>query len=943
MTVKMIPAEPMNGTDATLWDIERDPSLRTTVVSILQLDRSVKPERLLRSIDESSRLMPRMRQRVVEAPMGVGAPHWVIAEGVDVRDHVHFAELEPPVPFSAVLDLAAACAVEPFDRERPLWECTYVEGLDDGKAALIIKVHHSFTDGVGGVGLLDVFLDASRRPKRRTPDQLPDLRAAPSSGSAVPSLTEIAGKSASAQRKLAKTAIAAALHPAKTVTKTLAGGTSAARLLAPSGAALSPLFAERGPERRLATHDAELDRLHDAAARHGCTINHLFIAGVLDGAARYHRARGSRPPQLRVTMPISIRSSGDHGGGNQWAPVRFRLPTNIDDPIERMLTIREITGRSRKEPALGFSHSLAGAMQILPSSVSAGVVGGMMRGVDLTVTNVPGLSEPRYLAGAHVERMYPFAPTAGAAFNVALMSHESTACFGIMSDTTAVEDADELHAAITAGIDRVLEEAETRPASRAVVRSEIDHEPKRLSSLDTSFLRMETADTPMHIGILFVLEGDPLRGEQGELLVSDIRRHISARLERAPRAMRRLAEVPFGQGRPVWIEDPDFDIAHHVKLATAASPGGAAELYAECCELDMECLDRSRPLWEVWLIDNLADGRVGLLHKVHHAMLDGAGFFDFINTLFDSEPVSGPDIPIRGPVAPLPSPGRLLTDAWAENLRDPVEMVRQTTRALMSAPATIAGQVGELVAAGFDAISSGARAPETSLNQQVGRRRQLVSLDLDFTEIGTIRSALGGTANDVALAALTGGLRSWFDRHHEPIEALQAMCPVSLREPGTAAEWGNRTGAMMIPLPLAEPDPVRRFEMIRERTTRAKARHEGANLVALADAADHLPATIPNFMGPALRSLIAHQTLINLVITNVPGPRAPVWLMGAQAGAIVPIVPLGSNTALGVALASYIDTLTIGLYADPDRCPDLDQLATAITDEMNRLLAASSP
>ena len=940
MTVKLIPSEPMNGTDATLWDIERDPSLRTTVVSILQLDRTIKRERLLRSIDESSRLMPRMRQRVVEAPMGVGAPHWEIVEDLDIGDHVHVAELEPPVSLDTVLELAATCAVEPFDRQRPLWECTYVDGLEDGRAALIIKVHHSFTDGVGGVGLLDVFLDASRRPRRRTPDQLPELRAA-ASGSSAPSVVDVVGRSASMQRKFAKTAIKAALHPLATVNKTIAGTQSAARLLAPSGAALSPLFTERGPERCLATHEVEFDRLHDAAARHGCTVNHLFIAGVLDGAARYHRVRGTRPSQLRVTMPISIRTTGDNGGGNQWAPVRFRLPTTIDDPIERMLTIREITSRSRKEPALAFSHSLAGAIQVLPSSVSAGVVGSMMRGVDLTVTNVPGLSEPRYLAGAHVERMFPFAPTAGAAFNVALMSHESTACFGIMIDTTAVENAGELSVEIAAGINRVLQEAETRPPARAVVPVEIDHHPKRLTTLDTGFLRMETPETPMHIGILFVLEGGTLRGDNGELRLNDIRRHVSARLARAPRAMCRLAEVPLGQGRPVWVEDPDFDIAHHVKLAAAAAPGGKAELFAEVCELDMECLDRSRPLWELWLIDNLADGRVGVLQKVHHAMLDGAGFFDFINTLFDDEPLPGPDIPIRGPVAPLPTPRQLLADAWAENLRDPFDVVRQTARGLASAPAAIAGQVSEMLAAGLEAFGPGARAPETSINQPVGRKRQLLSLSLDFADIGAIRSAFGGTANDVALAVLTGGLRSWFDGHHEPLEELQAMCPVSLREPGTASDWGNRTGAMLIPLPLAEPDPIRRFEIIRERTSRAKAKHEGAASIALADAADHVPATIPDFMGPALRSMIANQTIINLVVTNVPGPRTPVWLMGAEAEAIVPIVPLGSNTALGVALASYVDTLEIGLYADPDRCPDLDLLATAIGDEIERLLAAT--
>ena len=294
MNVKMIAAEPMNGTDATLWDIERDPALRTTVVSILQLDRKLTPDRLLRSIDESSRLMPRMRQRVVEAPMGMGAPHWVVAEQVDVRDHVRFAELEPPVPFSAVLELAATCATEPFDRDRPLWQCTYVGGLEEGRSALIIKVHHSFTDGVGGVGLLDVFLDASRRPPRRDPDQLPELRPAPSSGSSTPSITSIVEKTASVQAKLTKSAFDAALHPIRTATKTVAGGRSAVRLLAPSGGALSPLFTERGPDRQLAIHQAGLEQLHDAAARHGCTINHLFFAGVIDGAARYHIEHGAR-------------------------------------------------------------------------------------------------------------------------------------------------------------------------------------------------------------------------------------------------------------------------------------------------------------------------------------------------------------------------------------------------------------------------------------------------------------------------------------------------------------------------------------------------------------------------------------------------------------------------------------------------------------------------
>ncbi len=937
--IKELAPEPLNGTDATLWDIERDPALRTTVVSILQLDRAVKPKLLLRSLDESSRLMPRLRQRVVEPPLGVGVPHWVVVEDVDVADHLRFVELDEPVPFTAVLDLAAEMAEAPFDRERPLWECAYVAGLDEGRAALIIKVHHSFTDGVGGVALLDIFLDAVRRPPRRARADLPELRPAPAPAS-TPSVADALERSATTQARLTRVAIDAMLHPVRTVTATVAGGRSAVRLLAPSGGALSPLFTERGPGRRLGIHQLGLDDLHDAAARHGCTINHLFVAGVIDGTAEYHRRRHALPPELRVTMPISIRRKDDHEGGNQWAPVRFRVPADIDDPIELMLNVREITGRSRKEPALGFSHAIAGAIQVLPSSLSAGVVGGMMRGVDLVVTNVPGLSEPRYLAGAQVERLYPFAPPGGAAFNVALMSHEATACIGIVTDTTAVAAPDELHDCIAAGLDRVLDVAERTPPQRAVTGVEIDHRPERLTSLDTSFLRLESPESPMHIGGVFVLDGEALRDADGALRIGEIRRHISARLGRAPRFMRRLAEVPLGQGRPLWIEDPDFDIAHHVKVGTVDAPGGLDELFAACCELNMEVLDRSRPLWELWFIDHLADGRVAVLQKVHHALIDGVSSVDFLATLFDAEPHPGAEVPIRRPIAAPPNGPQLVVDAWAERLRDPVETFRQATRSLSATPSDVSARLNELVGSALGMLGPGARAPQTSLNKPVGRRRRLLTVDIGFDDIDAIKSAFGGKVNDVALAVLTGGLRSWFAGHDEPLEELHAMCPVNVRAPGTAGEGGNHAGSMLIPLPLAEPDPVRRLAIIRERTTRAKQHHEGEGVAALIDAVDHVPPAVPGVVGAALRSFVAHQPFVNLVITNVPGPRVPLWFMGAEAESMFPIVPLGPNTTLGVALLSYVDRLTIGLHADPDRCPDLDLLAAAIDDELQRLLLA---
>jgi len=936
-TVTIAP-EPMNGTDAALWDIERDPALRTTVVSVLVLDRPVVDDDLLASIDAASRIVPRLRQVVVEPPGGIGPPSWVLDEAVDVSDHVAFVELGGGGSFDEVLDIAADKATAPFDRRRPLWELTSVGGLGDGRAAVVIKIHHSFTDGVGGVALLDAFLDASREAPSRALDELPELRSAASGSDPLAAVGDVVGRAISTPVDLTRTALDTARDPARVVTRTVAGARSAVRLLAPSGGALSPAFGDRGEGRRLAVHDVPLVRIHDAASRHGCTINHLLIAGVIDGTSADHRDLGTPARELRVTMPVSFRRPDDERGGNQWAPLRFRVPADDRDPVELMMTVREITERSRKEPALGFSHALAGAIQILPSALSAGVVGGMMRGVDLVVTNVPGLSEPRYLAGAHVERLYPFAPTGGAAFNVALMSHEDTACIGVLTDTSAVGDPDQLHAAISAGIDRVLEVAERTPPQRAVVRTAVDRRPQRLTSLDTSFLRVETPESPMHIGGVFRLDGEQLRDSDGALRLGDIRQHVAARLARAPRFLRRLVEVPFGQGRPLWIEDPDFDIAHHVKVAAADAPGQEEELFEVACQLNMEVLDRSRPLWELWFIDHLEDGSVGILQKVHHALIDGVASVDFVATLFDVEPIPGADVAVRLPTTEPPSRTQLVADAWVDRLSDPGGTLRASARRLTAAPTSFVGQVGQLVAAGFNVVGPGSRAPSTSLNQPVGRHREVRSIDLDFEDIGQVRASSGATANDVALAVLAGGLRSWFEGHDEPLDELHAMCPVNVRGEGAEHEAGNHAGAMLIPLPIAEPDAVRRLEMIRERTARAKGRHEGEGVAALLDAVDHVPPVVPGVVGAALRSFVAHQPFVNLVITNVPGPRSPLWFMGARAESMVPIVPLGPNTALGVALLSYVDRLTIGLHADPTRCPDLDNLASAIENEMARLL-----
>ncbi len=943
MTVRVIEPETMNGTDATLWDIETDPVLRTTIVAVLQLDAEVDAERLLTSLDVASRLVPRLRQRVVEAPLGAGPPHWVLDESVRVTDHVRTVVLDAPVTFDRVLGVAAECATEPFDRSRPLWECVYVSGLDQGRSAIVLKLHHSLTDGVGGVGLLDAVLDVSRHPAERPPDSVPELRAPPrSTGPHLPPVESVVDRAADLQRSTTRAALDLVRDPGRTASSLLEGGRSAYRLLAPSRAPLSPLFTERGPGRSLGIHQLDLTRMHDAAARHGCTVNHLFFSGVVGGVTEYHRTHGAPLEELRLLMPISVRSTGDAAAGNQWAPVRFRVPATIDDPVARMSAMRTITGRSRTERALGFSHALSGAIQLLPSALSSSIVSGMTRGVDGTLTNVPGLTEPRYLAGAHVEKMYAFAPTTGQAFNIALLSHEQTACVGMMVDSTAVREPTLLHAAIADGLDEVLDSAErARVEPSRAPALDRDHRPQRLTSLDSAFLRIEEPALPMHIGGVIVLDGDPLRDAGGALRIDDLRDHVEARLARAPRFLRRLREVPLGQGRPLWVEDPAFDIAHHVKVTTIASPGTREQLLARCCELNTEVLDRSRPLWELWFVDGLEDGSVGLLQKVHHALLDGVSSVEFVTTLFDLEPVDEPERPIRLPVPPPPSDLDLITDAWLERLRDPAATIRESGERLRRAPGEAVGGVADAVGAAARVLAPWARAPRSSLNRRVGPHRRLVTTEMTLGELTEIRDRIGGSPNDVALATLTGGLRTWFADHHEPLDELQAMVPVSLRRPGTAADGGNVVGAMTIALPVAEPDPVRRLAIISERTTRAKQDHDGAGVAATLGAFDHVPPMLPGVVGAALRSFVANQPFVNLVVTNVPGSARPLYLLGAEATSIIPIVPLGPNTALGVALLSHVDTLTFGLHADPELCPDVDRLAAEIRAAADELLAAA--
>ncbi len=460
-----VPPTRLNPTDATLWDIERTPSLRTTIVAAILLDRPVGRDALDTVLEAATRRVPRLRQRVVEGPLGLGAPHWEIDPRFELSDHVTVVGAERALGPDDVAAVAERLASTPFDRNRPLWECVYLGSpvaASAPHAALVLKVHHSLTDGVGGIRLLDALLDRSRSAPLpdlgRIPVPRPGVAPKPDGGQLAGPL----GRAVGLPFDAAQLAVTTAFHPRRVIGSGWKGARSALRLLAPSAAPLSELMVGRSTARQARTADVDLDRLHRAAAGHGCTLNDAFVAGAVGGIAAYHHAMGAPVERLRITMPVNLRTARHARAGNQWAPVRFVTPTGDGDLLALMRATSERVRASRREPALAFSQQLAAVVQMLPPALSSGVVAGMVHGVDVTLTNVPGLADPHYLAGAEVERIYAFAPTAGAALNVGMMSHRATACIGTLSDAAAVSDPELLQATIGEAFDDLMRAAERR-------------------------------------------------------------------------------------------------------------------------------------------------------------------------------------------------------------------------------------------------------------------------------------------------------------------------------------------------------------------------------------------------------------------------------------------------------------------------------------------------
>jgi diacylglycerol O-acyltransferase / wax synthase len=461
----------------------------------------------------------------------------------------------------------------------------------------------------------------------------------------------------------------------------------------------------------------------------------------------------------------------------------------------------------------------------------------------------------------------------------------------------------------------------------------------RLSALDETFLHLESAETPMHVGAVAILEREPLYGAGGRFRLDDVRALVSSRLPLIPRFRRTVEHVPFGLGRPIWVDDTDFDVARHVKLTSLPPPGSRQQLVALAERLGEQVLDRAHPLWEIWFVEGVDRGEhVGLLHKSHHTLTDGISGVDIATAIFDF----GAEPTIIEPPSwhpePAPEPARLMLDSLCDRVRTPVELASVARRG-MSAPREAFGRAAQVARSIGTLFGNGPMAPTLSINGPIGRGRRIATVRIPLELVKAIRKECDCTVNDVILAGVGGAVARLLDMRGELFEGLsiKVFCPVSVRDEEQRTQLGNRISAMFVPLLVGEPDPRARLEAVRAATANLKQREQAIGASTLIGLTEYAAPTLL-----ALAARAAHgQRLANLIVTNIPGPQVPLYCLGAQMLEVYPLAPLSRNLTINIAVLSYCGQLHFGIVGDGDAAPDLEVLAGGIEDAFEELHALS--
>jgi diacylglycerol O-acyltransferase / wax synthase len=456
----------------------------------------------------------------------------------------------------------------------------------------------------------------------------------------------------------------------------------------------------------------------------------------------------------------------------------------------------------------------------------------------------------------------------------------------------------------------------------------------RLTSTDASFLHQEGQSSHMHIGAVLIFDGPPPEFE-------DYLNHVRGRLHLVPRYRQRLSTPPLESGRPLWTDDPSFNLEYHVRHSALPAPGTEEQLFGLTSRIVSQQLDRSKPLWESWLIEGLEDDRFALIFKTHHALVDGISGVDLATVLLDLAPTPSPPATDLEPwqPKPSPSPAELVLAGVRGAIGTTAELVQKAINAA-TRPTTsfniirdAAEGLGEIVWAGLNP------APETPLNVDIGPHRRYAVVRQQLDDYKEVKNALGGTVNDVVLTVVSGSLATWLRSRGVRTEGLEmrALVPVSVRTADERGTLGNRLTAMRGPLPVYIRDPVARLRFVKQAMDGLKESKQAVGAATLAAVNNLAPPTI---LAQASR-LNFSTRLFNLIVTNIPGPQIPLYVLGRELHDLLPIAFLPEHHALAIAIMSFNGRIEYGLLGDYDALPDIDLIAEGIDASLQELLVAA--
>jgi diacylglycerol O-acyltransferase len=460
----------------------------------------------------------------------------------------------------------------------------------------------------------------------------------------------------------------------------------------------------------------------------------------------------------------------------------------------------------------------------------------------------------------------------------------------------------------------------------------VSERTERLSASDMSSLLAERGPIHVNVGATLILEGDPPALE--ELLA-----HVESRLALVPRFRQRVQATPLQITNPVWADDPGFDLEWHVRHLALPRPGSTDQLRELVGRVMSTPLDLERPLWQLYLVEGLEGGRHAYISKTHHALVDGVSAVDVGTIMLDPNP-EGTEMPIPEERwdPDVPSPELLFVRAATERISTPMRAARKAALGALSMPRETAGRVMRTAESFAGLAAGGPTAPRTFLNEEIGRDRRVAFVRTELDDLKQARGETGATVNDVILAAATGGLRRLFERRGEAVpDQLVALVPMSIRRSDEHLELGNRIATLMVALPLSEPDPSERLRLVHAETTRVKESEQARAASLVIEATGWTPPTINR----VLADVISRQLNWNLVVSNVPGPQMPFYLLSRRMVEVYPVVPLSPQQhALSIGVVSYDGGVFFGITADRNLFADIDEVAADLEAALAEQLSA---